>query len=194
MLRGREKEARGVLASLDEVPLDDPIIEYKINEIRETLELAAGAKASDMLKQGKERNFHRTALAYIIQMFQQITGINLITYYAATILQENIGLDALTARIVAAANGTEYFLASFIAVWTIEKFGRRKLMIFGAVGQSICMILLAALTSPAALKPLADGTATNKAPAYVAVLLLFLFNTFFVSRVSLLARFLTTAD
>lgn len=28
--------------------------------------------------------------------------------------------------------GTEYFLASFIAVYTIEKLGRRKLMLFGA--------------------------------------------------------------
>lgn len=45
-------------------------------------------------------------LAYINQMFQQISGINLITYYAATIYQNQIGLEPLTSRILAAANGT----------------------------------------------------------------------------------------
>lgn len=45
-------------------------------------------------------------------------------------------MSPLISRIVAAANGTEYFLASWIAVYTIENFGRRKLMIFGAIGVS----------------------------------------------------------
>ena len=62
-------------------------------------------------------------------------GINLITYYAATIYQNEIGLDPSVARILAAANGTEYFLASWIAVFTIERFGRRQLMLFGAAGE-----------------------------------------------------------
>ena len=45
-------------------------------------------------------------LAYVNQVFQQISGINLITYYAATIYQNNIHLDPFTSRILAAGNGT----------------------------------------------------------------------------------------
>lgn len=37
----------------------------------------------------------------------------------------------------------EYFLASWIAVFTIEKFGRRQLMLFGAAGMSFSMVILA---------------------------------------------------
>ena len=55
---------------------------------------------------GEDRHLHRTLLAYVNQVFQQISGINLITYYAATIYQEEIGLDGLTSRALAAANGT----------------------------------------------------------------------------------------
>lgn len=87
-------------------------------------------------------------------------------------------MSALVARIVAACNGTEYFLASFIAVYTIESFGRRKLMLFGAAGMSLSMVVLAATTSPAALKPVM-GKTTEHAPAYVAAVFLFVFNTFF---------------
>lgn len=55
---------------------------------------------------GPDRHLHRTVLAYVNQVFQQVTGINLITYYAAFIYQNQIKLDPFTARILAAANGT----------------------------------------------------------------------------------------
>lgn len=179
VLRGRKDEAREVIASLDEVPVDDPEIDLKIQEIEDSLEAAQHVGIKDLFRQGKEKNFHRMTLGFVIQMFQQISGINLITYYAATLFETNIGLSALVSRIVAACNGTEYFLASFIAVWTIERFGRRNLMLFGAAGMSASMAILAGTTSDAALKPNADGEATNNAPAYVAAVFLFVFNTFF---------------
>lgn len=183
VLKGRDDEARQVMASLDELAIDDPEIETKLKEIKDSLDLSIGKGVSDLFRQGKEKNFHRATLGFVNQMFQQISGINLITYYAGTIFQTNIGMSALVARIVAACNGTEYFIASFIAVWTIESFGRRKLMLFGAAGMSLSMVVLAATTSPAALKPIpgsgSPGTTTNHAPAYVAAVFLFVFNTFF---------------
>jgi hypothetical protein len=93
---------------------------------------------------------------------------NLITYYAAVIYENEIGLTPFISRILAACNGTEYFLASWIAVFIVEKVGRRKLMIFGAAGQSASMIILAVMTK-------IGGTA----PGIVAAAFLFMFNTFF---------------
>ena len=97
----------------------------------------------DLFTMDENRHFHRVVLAYVNQVMQQVSGINLITYYAATIYQNEIGLTGFVSRILAACNGTEYFLASWIAVFIIEKVGRRKLMIFGAAGQSASMIILA---------------------------------------------------
>lgn len=94
----------------------------------------------------------------------------IITYYAATIFEQDIGLGGFTSRLLAACNGTEYFFASFIAIFTIEKFGRRSLMMFGATGQSLCMIVLAVTTAP---QFQARGT------GIAAATMLFLFNTFF---------------
>lgn len=179
ILRGRKDEARSVLASLDELPLDDPEIDAKVEEIQQSLELAGETRLKDLFRQGKEKNFHRATLGFVIQMFQQISGINLITYYAATLYETNLGFSPLVSRIVAACNGTEYFLASFIAVWTIERFGRRNLMLFGAAGMSATMAILAGCTSDTALQPNLEGEAQNEAPAYVAAVFLFVFNTFF---------------
>lgn len=180
LLKGHDDEARRVLASLDELPLDDPEIDAKVKEIKISLDVATSKGISDLFRQGKEKNFHRATLGFINQMFQQISGINLITYYAGTIFENNIGMSPLVSRIVAACNGTEYFLASFIAVWTIERFGRRKLMLFGAAGMSLSMVVLAICTSPAVTKPdPATGNATQKGGPYVAAVFLFIFNTFF---------------
>ena len=63
---------------------------------------------SDVFKFNRNRNFHRTVLAYVNQMFQQISGINIITYYAATIFENDIGLSGFLSRLLAALNGTEY--------------------------------------------------------------------------------------
>lgn len=96
------------------------------------------------------------------------SGINLITYYIPTVLQNEVGLSAFNAKLIAACNGTEYFMASWIAVFTIEKVGRRKLMIFGAAGMSVCMIVLA----------VTDAIHTTTA-GIVETVFFFLFNTCF---------------
>ena len=74
----------------------------------------------------------------------------------------------MKSRIIAACNGTEYFLASLIAIFIIDRIGRRKLMLFGAFGQTITMVLLAVL-----------GSVDTPAAQIVSAVLLFAFNSFF---------------
>jgi hypothetical protein len=97
----------------------------------------------------------------------------LITYYAATIYQQYIGLGDVTARLLAAANGTEYFIASWVAVYTIEKFGRRSLMLFGAAGMSGSMTILAGMNY------MSQSNIGGSAPGVISAVFLFVFNTFF---------------
>ena len=102
-----------------------PYVHGEFTAIKDTvLEMSQGG-FRDLFTMGEDRHLHRTVLAYVNQVFQQvnpnrllgyciignihppqITGINLITYYAATIYQEEIGLSGLTSRALAAANGT----------------------------------------------------------------------------------------
>ena len=169
LLKGNEDEALTVLSALSDLPVDDPKIQSEFLEIKDTVAEMSKGSFRDLFTMGKERNFHRVVLAYANQMFQQISGINLITYYAAFIYENNIGLDGLLSRILAACNGTEYFLASLIPIFIVEKAGRRPLMIFGAIGTSLSMVVLAISTS-------FEG---QTAPGLVATVFLFIFNTFF---------------
>ncbi|CAG8946764.1 unnamed protein product [Penicillium salamii] len=176
ILKGREEEAKEVLACLMGDETDELFIETEFTAIKATvLEMATGS-FRDMFTMGEDRHFHRTMLAYVNQMFQQISGINLITYYIPTLLESQVGLDATTSRLIAACNGTEYFIASWIAVFTVEKFGRRSLMLFGAVGMSISMVVLAISDNISASH---KGTSTGVKAGIAQTVFLFVFNTFF---------------
>ncbi|MCJ1398594.1 hypothetical protein MMC11_001794 [Xylographa trunciseda] len=168
ILKGKEEEALEVLAALNDLPLGDPTLQADFVAIKDTVFEMAKGSFRDLFTMNENRHFHRTVLAYVNQVFQQISGINLITYYAATIYQNQIGLSHTLSTIIAAANGTEYFAASWIAVFTIERFGRRSLMIFGAIGMSLSMVVLAVATS-----------FNNTSGGICAAVFLFVFNTFF---------------
>ena len=85
-----------------------------------------------------------------------------------TLLFERLQISDTKSRIIAACNATEYFLASFVAIFLIERVGRRKLMFFGSAGQTGTMILLAVL-----------GSINNSAARVISAVLLFVFNSFF---------------
>lgn len=106
ILKGKEDEALNVLGALGDLPIDDPYIYSEFTAIKDTvLEMSRGG-FRDLFSCDQNRHLHRTVLAYVNQMFQQISGINLITYYAATIYQNEIKLSPFISRILAAANGT----------------------------------------------------------------------------------------
>lgn len=72
---------------------------------------------------------------------------SLITYYAPVIFEDSVGLTRDLSLLLSGFNGLAYFLSSLVPIPLIERLGRRKLMLFGSVGQMTCMILLAAMTS-----------------------------------------------
>lgn len=142
VFKERDAEARECLGALLDDDPDGDVIANQYDEIKVTvLEMSKGS-FRDLFTMGEDRHFHRVALAYVNQMFQQISGINMITYYIPTIVQNSLGMSPVNSRIIAACNGTEYFLASWIAVFTVEIFGRRTLMLFGSIGMGISMIIL----------------------------------------------------
>jgi sugar porter (SP) family MFS transporter len=169
MKKGRVDEAREVLAALDDVNLDSAVIERDIQEIQLSLETTGKGRFIDIFRNGEERLFHRAALAALGQCYQQMTGINAIAFYVDTIFQQYLGLSAKDSRILGASVFTWQTLCSPIGVLTVDRFGRRKLMIFASIGMGCCMTILAGTVS----QP------QNQAAIIVAGVALFMFSLFF---------------
>lgn len=89
-----------------------------------------------------------------MQLFQQLSGINTVMYYSATILQmSGVQDDKLAIWLAAVTAGTN-FIFTMVGVWLVEKVGRRKLTLCSLAGTTVSLVILAvgfllsALTSP----------------------------------------------
>ena len=78
-----------------------------------------------------------------LAIFQQITGINTVIYYAPTIFQQ-AGLASNSAAILATVGvGIVNVLMTVVALLLMDQAGRRKLLLVGLVIMTICLAILA---------------------------------------------------
>lgn len=74
ILQGQEDEAITVLAALNDKEADDKAIIGEFEAIKDTVLESSKGSFRDLFTMGELRNFHRVVLAYVNQMFQQISG------------------------------------------------------------------------------------------------------------------------
>ncbi|PKY07978.1 general substrate transporter [Aspergillus campestris IBT 28561] len=166
--QGRTDEARQILAALQDEPEHSAIINGAIHDIEVSLTQATGSWR-DMFTMGEQRLFHRAYLAATGQMFQQMCGVNLITFYATTIFQQYLGMDPMRARILAAGMTLTQPFGGLFAFFTIDRMGRRPLMLVSAAAMAVSMAILAGTTS----------AENNTGALVVAVIFLYVFQFIF---------------
>lgn len=103
-------------------------------EIRETLKLESG-RPGDLFGKGL-----RLALVVgiILALFSQITGINAVIYFAPEIFK-SIGFGVKSAFYQTIFIGVINTLFTFVALWLIDRAGRKKLLIWGVSGMVLCL-------------------------------------------------------
>jgi len=76
-------------------------------------------------------------------VFQQVTGINTVIYYGALIFKEQVGGQSDSAAIGAnVVIGSMNFVMTIVALWTIDRLGRRPLMMVASAGMAVSLLLL----------------------------------------------------
>lgn len=73
VMQGRNDEALEILECLNEKSRDDPFIKNELISIQETVEEMSKGSFRSLFDMSEYREFHRVALAYINQMFQQVS-------------------------------------------------------------------------------------------------------------------------
>ena len=78
-----------------------------------------------------------------LAVFQQVTGINTVIYFAPMIFQAS-GLSSASAAILATAGiGVVNVVMTLVAIWLIDRVGRRVLLLTGIAGMGVSLCLLA---------------------------------------------------
>jgi len=133
--QGREDEAREILTRVDTAETAS----LEISNIKETLILEKGA-LSELFRPG-----FRTALfiGVVLAIFQQITGINAVLYYAPRIF-ETAGFERLSAIGQSTIVGLVNMLFTVVAIVLVDRVGRKPLLLIAAGGMGVSFILLGA--------------------------------------------------
>jgi sugar porter (SP) family MFS transporter len=131
--QGREDEARRVLQRVR----DDGAIDAEIAEVRELSAHPSSFRA--VLTPALRR---LVIVGVMMAVFQQITGINTIIYYAPTLLSA-AGLGNSAALLANVVNGGVNVAMTIVAIRLLDRAGRRPLLLGGTAGMAIAMIVVA---------------------------------------------------
>ncbi len=129
VMKGKESKALGVLNKISGKE-DAPAI---LKEIKETIH----EKSAPWLSFG----FFVIFIGIMLSVFQQFVGINVVLYYAGNIFR-NMGASTNASLLQTIVVGIVNLTFTVVAIVTVDKFGRKPLMIIGALGMAISMIAL----------------------------------------------------
>ncbi|RLD74724.1 MAG: D-xylose transporter XylE [Bacteroidetes bacterium] len=128
MLKSRDKDAEKVISRF--IP-DTEGIKRELNEIKLSLTDNKNKKLISVFAKGMAFVLF---IGIMLSVFQQITGINAILYYGAEIFSNALGYgpeDALKQQLWL---GTVNLIFTFVAIFTIDKWGRKPLLVVGTIG------------------------------------------------------------
>lgn len=168
--KGRVEEATALMAILEDLPADSETVAQDIRKMQISLAETGKGSFAALLSNKEDRLLNRTLVAMFSTFSQQINGIGVIGFYTETIFQQYVGLDPIPARILSACLYIWQLFCCFITFYTVDRVGRRILMMIGVIGMGIMFIIVSATVAHAE---------TNKACSIVAAICVFLIATFF---------------
>ena len=142
--RGRGEEARAILATIRPAGCD---VAAEVADISAAVEKdragGGGGAGATLARVWRHRPTRRAlALGCGLQLFQQISGINTIMYYSATVVQmAGVGSASSAIWITAGINAL-YLLACGIGVAGVERLGRRRLLLASLAGVVASLLLI----------------------------------------------------
>ncbi len=137
IMQGRREEARHVLQRIRRAGAS---VDAELDEIAGGLTRQQGGFAA-LLRPALRMPL---IIGVVLAALQQVTGINTVIYYAPTIFQF-AGLGSAEVAIFATIGvGIVNVLATLVAVWLIDRVGRRPLLLVGEAGMMASLIVLGA--------------------------------------------------
>ncbi|KAI4842344.1 general substrate transporter [Aureobasidium sp. EXF-8845] len=148
----RQDEAVVILAALQAKPADDPEVKLESNIILDSIKAAGGfgekTPFSVLFTGGKTQHFRRMMLGAGSQFMQQLSGCNAVIYYFPVLFRNSIGTTKNLSLLLGGINMVVYSLFACTSMFLVERVGRRKLFLYGTVGQCLSMVLVFACLIP----------------------------------------------
>jgi sugar porter (SP) family MFS transporter len=134
--RGRREEARGVLFLIYGEGAHD-----RADEIERTVRSDHAPRFADL----RGPRFGLLPIVWVglaLSVLQQLVGINVIFYYSS-VLWQAVGYSEKDALAITVITSITNIVTTLVAIATIDRFGRRPLLLAGSIGMAITLAILA---------------------------------------------------
>lgn len=148
--KGRDSEGTFVIAALQAESMDSERTNAEKRIVLDSMTASTTGKTRfrDLLTNGKTQHFRRMLLGASSQLMQQVGGCNAVIYYFPILFQKSIGQSRHMSLIMGGVNMVVYSVFATVSWFIIEKAGRRKMFLWGTVGQMVSMIVTFACLIP----------------------------------------------
>ncbi|KFY09380.1 hypothetical protein V491_08211 [Pseudogymnoascus sp. VKM F-3775] len=149
--KGYIEKGDAVLCCLFDADIDDPAVQNTKQDIISNIDLEEDNKGDfNILDLIWDRSYlragRRIRISFMIFALQQMMGINLSVYYS-TVIFAQVGLSPFLTKLLAAIMNTLFAAGTVPLVYTIEKVGRRNVMLYSAIVLTLCMSIFVAMIS-----------------------------------------------
>lgn len=147
-LKGRTAEGDQGLSDLHNLPLEHPDVQHVKREILESLELERNQPRFRLISliwdNSELKAGRRIRIGYLVLAMQQLMGINLLVYYS-TLIMAQLDLAPRLVQLLAAVINTAFAMGTWFLPSTIERFGRRSIMMYSAMALTVFMAIFVAM-------------------------------------------------
>jgi SP family sugar:H+ symporter-like MFS transporter len=150
--KNRATEAREVLRRY----LGERDLDGKIEQIRGTLR----AERRPMFRDLRGPALGLLPVVWVgigLSVFQQFVGINVIFYYSSALWQA-VGFSEQDALIITVLTSVVNIITTLVAIATIDRLGRRPLLLIGSVGMAVSLCALAVIFGTAPVNAAGEPT------------------------------------
>lgn len=137
---GRHDKAAKSLARLRRLPVDHPALVAELAEIRANHEYELSMGSSSYRQIVKGTLGKRLLTGCMLQALQQLSGVNFIFYYGTSFFKQSGIQNSFTISLI---TNIVNVVSTFPGLYLVEKWGRRPLTLFGAIGMCVCQYIVA---------------------------------------------------
>ncbi|KAJ5945319.1 hypothetical protein N7516_005487 [Penicillium verrucosum] len=172
--KGNDAQAVKSLAFLRRLKADDPQLISEFEELKGNWEYEKTIGSSSYLECFKGAVLKRTLTGIILQSLQQLVGINFIIYYGTSYFATNVeGLpDSFILQVIINSINVVMTLPG---LWAVERFGRRPVLLTGALGMGISQYIVSAC---GAATPITNFPSQCAQFAFICIYVSFFASTF----------------
>ncbi|KAL2868585.1 putative MFS sugar transporter [Aspergillus lucknowensis] len=168
---GRVDDARRALCKLR--PASE--VEDELDEIQQSLDPEKQQQTASIKEIFNRKYRSRTSLGIFLMSFQQLTGIDVVLYYAPILFRQAGFTSQRASFLSSGVSGIVMLVCTIPAQIWVDRWGRRKPLIYGGAAMAVCFIVIGSLYAKYGHTVSDEVTLASDSAQWVVIVLIYIF-------------------